>query len=64
MKPTFAQEEYAESLIDRLREDGLSEAEKFARKVLSCQDRREMSSLIDSMKKRLKEADSFIRDDL
>lgn len=48
-RPTFAQEQYAEALVKRLREAQLLEAESYTRKVMRCQDRAEMSSLIDAM---------------
>ena len=57
MKPTFAQEEYANGLVDRLREEQQFGAEAYAHKVLNCQDRQEMSQLIDEMKRLIAELD-------
>jgi hypothetical protein len=53
-KPTYKQEQYAESLVARLREENTMEAEGFARMVSRCQDIGEMSNLIDRMKRLLK----------
>ena len=50
-KPSFAQEQYAQALIERLRDARLLEAESYARKVMRCQDRQAMSGLIDEMKR-------------
>ena len=49
-KPTYKQEQYAESLVSRLRKENTMEAEGFARKVAHCQDIGEMSDLINKMK--------------
>ena len=54
-KPTFAQEEYARALVQRLRDEQQFEADKYGRDVLNCEDRQEMSRLIDEMKRRLAE---------
>ena len=54
-EPTFAQEEYAKALVERLREEQQFSAEQYGRKVLVCQDRQEMSKLIGAMKKELEE---------
>jgi hypothetical protein len=56
-EPTFAQEDYAEALVERLRAAHLLEAEAYARKVERCQDRLEMSCLIDEMKTLVQEAE-------
>jgi len=56
-EPTFAQEEYADALVERLRNTHLLEAEAYGRKVARCQDRLEMSCLIDEMKTLLQEAE-------
>ena len=61
--PTYKQEQYAEALIERLREGGHFQAELFARKVLAVRTVGDMSALIDRMKKalgELKDADDFV----
>jgi hypothetical protein len=52
-RPTFAQEGYAQALVECLREERQFSAEGYGRKVLKCQDRQEMSHLIDEMKRQL-----------
>jgi len=59
-RPTFAQEQYAQSLVERLREEHAFGAESLATNVYQCQDIGEMSRLIDKMKRllrQIKEAD-------
>lgn len=56
-KPTFDQETYARDLVDKMREESMHEAEAFARKVYQCEDRGEMSNLIDQMKRKIAELD-------
>ncbi|KKM83396.1 hypothetical protein LCGC14_1309920 [marine sediment metagenome] len=52
-EPTLAQQEYADNLVDKLRNGGHHKAASFERKVAACEDRREMSSLISNMKEEL-----------
>jgi hypothetical protein len=54
-KPTFAQEDYAAGLVEKLRDEESFKAERFAQRVYKCQDRLEMSRLIDRMKRLLVE---------
>jgi hypothetical protein len=55
LNPTPAQEDYAEALVEQLRDEQQFEADDYARKVEDCQDRHEMSELIDEMKDLLAE---------
>ena len=63
-KPTFAQEEYAKNLVERMQEEHMIGAKFRARQVMSCQNRQEMARLINKMKCDLEQADAFIADDL
>ena len=61
--PTYRQEQYADALVEQLREDGHFQAELFARKVLVVKTVGDMSALIERMKKALAElkgADDFV----
>jgi len=61
--PTYKQEQYAADLVEQLREGEHFQAELFARKVLSVGTVGDMSTLIDKMKRALKElgeADEFV----
>lgn len=60
-KPTYAQEQYAEGLLKRLREESQFEAERYGRLVMRCEDRQQMSRLIDDMKAALEEIDAADR---
>jgi len=57
--PTFAQEQYADALVKELRENNWFDTERYARAVLRCTDRQEMSALINEMKKILEAPDSM-----
>ena len=61
--PTDAQEQYAKSLVERLRENGHFQAERFAQKVLATKTIGNMSTLIGRMKlalQDLQEADDYV----
>lgn len=55
--PTYKQEEYAEILLNKLRERHLLGAGVYADRVLRCKDRGLMSGLIDEMKKIIEDVD-------
>ena len=55
--PSYKQEEYAEILVNKLRERHLLGAGVYADKVLRCKDRGVMSGLIDDMKKIIEDVD-------
>jgi len=55
--PSDKQEEYAEILVNKLRERHLLGAGVYADKVLRCKDRGVMSGLIDDMKKIIEDVD-------
>ncbi len=56
--PTLAQEEYAESLIERIhKEDFHLDANAFQRIFDTCKSRREMSNLISKMKEFLEDVE-------
>ena len=60
---TDKQEQYAASLVERLRENGHFQAERFARKLLVTKTIGNMSTLIGRMKRavdELKEADAYV----
>ncbi len=63
MGPSHRQEEYAAALVERLREQGHFQAERFARKLLVTKTIGNMSTLIGRMKKaldELKESDDYV----
>lgn len=49
--PTDRQIDYAESLVQKLQESGHLRARRYATEVAQCQDRVQMSALIDEMKR-------------
>jgi len=55
--PSGKQEEYAEILVNKLRERRLLGAGVYADRVLRCKDRGVMSGLIDDMKKIIEDVD-------
>jgi len=55
--PSYKQEEYAEILVNKLRERRLLGAGVYADRVLRCKDRGLMSGLIDDMKKIIEDVD-------
>jgi hypothetical protein len=55
--PSYKQEEYAEILVNKLRERHLLGAGVYAGRVLRCKDRGVMSGLIDDMKKIIEDVD-------
>jgi len=57
--PTDKQESYAEALVNKLRAADHFLAERFAKQVLDCNDRWEMSKLIDRMKGELEEIEEM-----
>ena len=60
---TDKQEQYAAALVERLRENGHFQAERFAQKVLATKTIGNMSTLIGRMKKALEElneADDYV----
>lgn len=59
MRPSFAQEEYAEALVKRLRDENQWNAESYARLVMNCQDKETMSKLISVMKADLEALDKM-----
>lgn len=61
--PTDKQEQYAASLVERLRENGHFQAERFAQKLLVTKTIGNMSTLIGRMKMALadlQEADDYV----
>jgi polyhydroxyalkanoate synthesis regulator phasin len=62
--PTEAQQDYAADLVRQLREAQQFEAERYARAVERCYDRRDMSRFIGEMKvllEEIKELDRGVR---
>jgi len=55
--PSYKQEEYAEILVNKLRERRLLGAGVYADRVMRCKDRGVMSGLIDDMKKIIEDVD-------
>ena len=53
--PTFDQEQYADGLVEKLRAEEHSRAERFATAVYECREKWQMSKLIDRMKRALEE---------
>jgi len=57
--PTDKQESYADVLVNKLRAADHFMAERFAKQVLDCTDKWEMSKLIDRMKGELEEIEEM-----
>lgn len=53
--PTYDQINYAEALVERLRQANNIATPRYAKKVMECEDRAAMSRLIDEMKSVLSE---------
>ena len=59
MTPTFAQEEYAAALVQRLRDENQLSADSYGRRIYGCKTRQEMSELISQMKQELESLDKM-----